>query len=127
MSNLLGSLFCGVSCIVVVGFLIVVGIVLITRNKKKSQQAAVINPGWLSVTGKILSSELEEDDEGIISPVISFEYTINGQVYTSSQVVGKPNNIKSKALKTLELYPLESEIEVKYYLEEPGKGRVQLR
>jgi hypothetical protein len=124
MNEIFGPLICGVSCIVI-AFIAVIGVVvLIWVNSKRGKEKALINPNWSSVTGQIISAELDVDDEAIISPVISFEYTIDDQVYTASQVVGRPSNLKSKALKTLTLYPLESDVVVYYNPEKPEEARL---
>jgi hypothetical protein len=127
MNEILGPLICGISCIVIAFLAVIAVVALLVVNQKRSREKAIINPNWPTVRGKIISSELEEDDEGIISPVISFEYTINGQVYTTQQVVGRPNSLKSIAVKTLTFYPLESDIVVYYNPEKPEEARVRKR
>jgi len=127
MNEILGSLFCGVSCIVIAFLAVIAVVVLLWVNSKRSREKAQIDPNWPTVTGQIISAELEVDDEAIISPVISFEYTIRGQVYSAQQVVGRPSSLRSKALKTLTLYPLESDVSVHYNPEKPEEARLVLR
>ena len=122
------SLLVGISCIAVAFLAVAAVVVLIVMNQKRSKQTAVINANWPTVAGRITSTKLDVDDDAdVISPVVIFEYTVNEQMYTSSQVVGRPNSLKSKALKTLELYPLDSEILVNYDPANPKKARVSLR
>ncbi|MFH2040775.1 MAG: DUF3592 domain-containing protein [Chloroflexota bacterium] len=128
MDRTLVTLFVGFSCIAVVFLAVIAVVVLFVLNQKRSKQKTVIDANWPSVSGKIISTELDvDDDANVIAPVVSFEYTVNGQVFKSSQVVGRPNSLKSKALKTLELYPLDSEIIVHYNSADPKKARVSLR
>ena len=124
MNELTGSILCGISCIFISILAVIAVVVIFILNSKRSREKAIINPNWPTVTGKIVNSEFDVDDEGIISPVISFEYTINGQVYVAQQVVGKPNSLKSVALKTLSLYPLESDIVVYFNPEDPKDAHV---
>jgi len=122
------SLLVGISCIAVAFLAVIAVVVLIVLNQKRSKQTTVINTSWLTVAGRITSVKLDvDDDANVISPVVAFEYTVNEQVFKSSQVVGQPNSLRSKALKTLELYPLDTEILVHYDPAEPKKARVTLR
>ena len=128
MDRTLVTLFVGISCIAVVFLAVIAVVVLFVLNQKRSKQKTVIDANWPSVSGKIISTELDvDDDANVIAPVVSFEYTVDGQVFKSSQVVGRPNSFKSKALKTLELYPLDSEIIVHYNSADPKKARIVLR
>ena len=121
-------LLVGISCIAVAFLAVIAVVVLIVVNQKRSKQQTVIDTSWSTVAGRITSTKLDvDDDTNVISPVVAFEYTVNEQIYTSSQVVGRPNSLKSKAIKTLELYPLDTEIPVHYDPVNPKKARISLR
>ncbi len=127
-SDLIGPLFCGISCILAAILLVAAVVFLVVLNQKRGKQKAVIDPHWESVTGRISTSELEEDNENdVIAPVLYFEYTVDGQMYTGQQVVGRASSLRSKALKTLELYPLDTDIIVHYNPADPQKARIDLR
>jgi hypothetical protein len=68
-----------------------------------------------------------DDEDNVTSPVVSFEYEADARVLRSSQVVEHPNSLRSKSIQTLELYPLDTEINVHYDPADPQKARIDLR
>jgi hypothetical protein len=88
---------------------------------KRNQAAA----GWPTVMGKIVGSTLETyvsyDDDGdartMFRPLVTYEYEVEGQVYTSTQVkVTKfsGSNLERQQLKKLEAYPMGGAVKVHY-------------
>jgi hypothetical protein len=91
------------------------------RTVKKNQAAAT----WPTGTGKIIGAELDSyiktDDDGdqttMYTPLITYEYEVEGQVYTNTRVrVQAPvaTNFQSVQLKKLEEYPVGSAVKVHY-------------
>jgi hypothetical protein len=91
------------------------------RNRQKNLTALT----WPTVKGKIVGSELDSyikrDDDGdettMYTPLVTYEYTVEGEVYTCTQVTAQgftSTNFKSVQLKKLEEYPVGGEVEVHY-------------
>lgn len=91
------------------------------RTLKKNKIAAK----WPTVPGVIISAELASyvkyDDDGdastMYSPLITYEYEVDGQVYTNNRVRVQAflaTNMQSVSAKKLEDYPVDSSVEVHY-------------
>jgi hypothetical protein len=91
------------------------------RTIKKNQEATQ----WPTVMGTITGSELESyistDSDGdqttMYSPLITYEYEVEGDVYTSTRVkvmAPSSSNIASMQRKKLEPYPVGAAVEVHY-------------
>ena len=110
--------------IVLIGVCAFIGIIsfLAGWNSMKKNQAAA---GWPTVMGKIVGSTLETyvsyDDDGdartMFRPLVTYEYEVEGEVYTSSQVkVGgfSSSNLEGSERKKLAAYPVGGAVEVRY-------------
>jgi hypothetical protein len=110
--------------IFLIGICAFVGIIsfLVGWNSMKKNQAAA---AWPTVKGKIISSVLESyisyDDEGdattMYRPVITYEFEVDGEVYTSTQVRVSgfaASNLERSQRKKLAAYPEGGEVVVHY-------------
>jgi hypothetical protein len=91
------------------------------RSMKKNQAAAT----WPTVAGEIISSVLDSyisyDDDGdattMYRPLITYQFEVEGDVYTSTQVRVNgfmATNMESRQRKKLAAYPEGGEVEVHY-------------
>ena len=91
------------------------------RTTKKNKAAAK----WPTVSGVIISAELDSyvkrDDDGdattMYTPLITYEYEVEGQVYTNNRVRVQAyvaTNMQSVSRKKLEEYPVGSAVTVHY-------------
>jgi hypothetical protein len=125
--DILTPLLLGIMCIGAV-FLAAAGVgVLLYINQTRSRKNVVIPPNWSAITGRITATKVEEtadDEDDFYYPSIEYEYTVEGQVYTGKQAVGKPYNFTAKAKQILAHYPVGSEIAVYYNPEKPAETRL---
>jgi len=91
------------------------------RTMKKNKAAT----NWPTVPGVIISAELDSyikyDDDGdattMYTPLITYEYEVEGQVYTNNRVRVQAfvaTNMQSVSSKKLEEYPVGGAVEVHY-------------
>jgi len=91
------------------------------RTMKKNKAAA----NWPTVMGVIISAELDSyvkyDDDGdattMYTPLITYEYEVEGQVYTNNRVRVQAfvaTNMQSVSSKKLEEYPVGGAVQVHY-------------
>jgi hypothetical protein len=117
MDNLATQVFLVAVC----AFVGIISFIIGWRSMKKNQAAAA----WPTVRGKIISSVLESyisyDDEGdattMYRPLITYEFDVEGEVYTSTQVRVNgfsASNLENSQRKKLAAYPEEGEVEVHY-------------
>jgi hypothetical protein len=117
MENLIGYIV----LIVIFGIIGVIAFWYGRRAIKKNLAALE----WPTVMGKIIGAELDSyiktDDDGdqttMYTPLITYEYEVEGQTYTSTQVrvMGfAATNMQSVSSKKLEAYPVGDAVEVHY-------------
>jgi hypothetical protein len=130
MPEILVPLMCGLVCIGI-AFLILIGVVvLLYVNHTHSREKVAIHPNWPTVLGRVTVARVEEsvrtrvDDDAFYYPSIEFEYTVEGQIYTGKQAVGKPSNLEFIAKRTLANYPAGTEVKVYYNPEKPEEARL---
>jgi hypothetical protein len=131
-SEILRPLLCGFVC-AGGAFIIAIGVIaLLVVNQRKSRKKYVIPDNWRSAQGRIIATQVEEaartkvDDDEFYMPMVEFEYTVEGQVYTSKQAVGRPYNVTFKAKQTLEHYPIGGNITVHYNPEKVDQARLMI-
>ena len=133
MSEILGPLLCGLFCIGITTFVIIGVIVLLSVNRSRSREKAAVQMNWPAVTGRVTVARVEEsvrtrvDDDAFYYPSIEFEYTIDGQIYTARQPVGKSTNLEFKAKSMLARYSSGTEIKVQYNPKKPTETRISIK
>lgn len=97
------------------------------RTRQKNLAAMT----WPTVKGKIIGAELDSyvktDEDGdktiMYTPLITYEYVVEGETYTCTQVRAQAptaTNFKGPQLKELEKYPVGDAVDVHYDPFKPG-------
>jgi hypothetical protein len=130
MSEMLLALIAGLLCIGA-AFLALIGVIaLLYFNHSRSRKLAAVRPNWPSSPAHVTTARVEEavrtraDEDAFFSPIIEFEYTVAGQVYTGRQAVGRPSNLEALAKRALGQYPPGMEVLVTYDPEKPEQARL---
>jgi hypothetical protein len=133
MSEILRPLLVGVLCIGLT-FIVMIGVVvLLSVNRSRSRKKMAIASNWPAVPGQVTAARIEEsvrtraDEDVFYEPSIEFRYTVEGQVYSGKQVIGRPSNLEFKAKQTLAHYPPGTEISVYHNPEKPGEARLLIK
>lgn len=133
MSEFVLPLTAGLLCIglavIAVGGVIV--LLVVTRNRK--QQQGAVCPDWPAVPGRVIAARVEEsvrtrvDDDAFFSPIVEFEYTVAGRVFTGRQALGRPSNLEALAKRALAHYPPGTQVQVNFNPEKPEEARLLLK
>ncbi|MBN1535764.1 MAG: DUF3592 domain-containing protein [Anaerolineales bacterium] len=131
-SEILRPLLCGLLC--VGGALVVLAgvIAIIVINQKNSREKYAVPKHWLPVQGRITATSIEEaarsntDEDESYLPMVTFDYAIEGKVYSEKDAVGRPSNLALKARRTLEQYPIGGNITVYYNPEKVDECRLKI-
>ncbi|MCJ7621905.1 MAG: DUF3592 domain-containing protein [Anaerolineaceae bacterium] len=129
-SEILRPLLCGLFCIGITFFVIIGAVILLRVNRTRSREKVAVPPNWPAVQGRVTAASVEEtartrvEDDAFFYPNIKFEYTVEGQVYTGSQAVGRPFNVEFKAKQKLANYPPGTEVTVYYDPTKPDENRL---
>ena len=85
--------------------------------------------GWISVEGSVINTYIEEyrdaDQEVTYTPRIIYEYTVDGQTYTSQQIafgIEQSYGSQNRADDVLEDFPVGNPVTVYYDPEDPGNA-----
>jgi hypothetical protein len=130
MSEMLFALVAGLLCIGAALLVLIGAIALLYFNHKGSRKMAAVRPNWPSLPAHITAARVEEtvriraDEDAFFSPIIEFEYTVAGQIYTGRQAVGRPSNLDALAKRALGQYPPGTEVLVTYNPEKPEQARL---
>jgi hypothetical protein len=129
MLPLLAGLICsGIALLGLVGL-----IALLYINHKRSREKVPVLPNWPTVPGRVTIARVEEtartrvDDDTFYYPSIEFEYTVENQLYTGRQTVGKAFNLESMAKRVVANYPPGTEVVVSYNPGKPGEARLLIK
>lgn len=80
--------------------------------------------GWLSTTGTVLTSRLEEWEsspgEIMDYPVVTYSYHVNGQAYEGRRIAPSAESGGSGAGKVIARYPVGSSVQVFYNPQDPS-------
>lgn len=105
----------------------------------RSQKKAVESQSWPSTSGQVIKailrkSEGVEDEDGhthpLYYPLVDYEYTVNGQVYTSNRLSfgsRKTFNRQNQAAEELDRYPIGKQVVVHYNPVQPAEAVLETK